>query len=207
MSAQTVFEKLRQRVEPEHIKQRKQGGATLDYVEWHKVADLLDERAPGWACEIREVGHIGGKVFIKVAMTIAGVTRENIGYEDDEKSGYGDPFSNSFSMAFRRVAALFGLARHLYSKDDKPGNVRTMPARTEHVTQVPYSNAAKPAPYSKAPHQEQDPNSVTGAQIGAIKALALKTKNNPDAYKFETMSKSEASQIIKGLQQMADSRA
>ena len=121
------WDALKQRVPDSLIKQRKQGGNTLSYVAWYNACDLLDERAPGWSCEIRQVGEIDGKVFMRVAVTIDGVTRENIGYEDEDMKGYGDPFSNSFGMALRRAAALFGIARHLYDKDDRPAPQRVSP--------------------------------------------------------------------------------
>jgi hypothetical protein len=136
------WDALKERVPDSYIKQRKQGGNTLSYVAWYNACDLLDERAPGWSCEIRQVGEIDGKVFMRVAVTVDGVTRENIGYEDEDMKGYGDPFSNSFGMALRRAAALFGIARHLYDKDDRPAPQR-VPARVEQVQPVAKIRAAE----------------------------------------------------------------
>lgn len=91
----------------------------------------------------------------------------------------------------KSIASREEMERH-EDRQDAKANVRSMPARTEQVSQVPYSN---------------DPNQVTGAQIGAIKALAYKTKRDPNLYNFETMSKTEASRLIKELQEIADARA
>jgi hypothetical protein len=82
---------------------------------------------------------------MRVAMTIDGVTRENIGYEDEDMKGYGDPFSNSFGMALRRAAALFGIARHLYDKEDKPQAPARYPAKIEQVQPVARAQAVQPA--------------------------------------------------------------
>jgi hypothetical protein len=135
------WETLKQRVPQGLIKSRKQGGNSLSYIEWFTACDLLDERAPGWTCEVKQVGEICGKVYIRVALTIDGVTRENIGYEDEDMKGFGDVFSNSFAMALKRAAALFGIARHLYDKDEKRPQV--VQQRPSNVQQMPYSNAPK----------------------------------------------------------------
>ena len=129
-----IVRNLCERVPAHVIKTRKQGGTSISYITWHDACDLLDERSPGWECRITAQGSEAGKVFVRVALTIEGITRENIGYEEEEKSGYGDPFSNAFAMALKRAAALFGLGRHLYDKDDKP---HTKPAITPQAPKPP----------------------------------------------------------------------
>jgi len=91
-------------------------GQTQDvpYLEWFTVADILDECCPDWKLEIVDVGEIAGQVFVRVALTIQGIRRENIGFELSATDSYGDPFSNAFAMAFKRTSALFGLGRYLY---------------------------------------------------------------------------------------------
>lgn len=80
---------------------------SVDYITWSDAATLLDERAPGWEAEIVEVGERGGKIFVRLAITICGVRRENIGHEDTSTDSYGDPFSNAYAQAFKRTALLF----------------------------------------------------------------------------------------------------
>jgi hypothetical protein len=202
MSAITKFEALRQRVPDSLLRQRKQGGSNITFLSWYDACDLLDERAPGWSMEIKEVGEMSGKVFVRVALTIDGVTRENIGSEDEDMKGYGDVFSNSVGMALKRAAALFGLARHLYNKTDsaRAGNGSSMAASASPSSyqsqSVPYSNAPKPV--------ESNSSLVTAPQVGAIKALAYKTQRDPNSYDFDNMSKMDASRIIKELQEIAD---
>lgn len=145
MSSVTKFEALRERVPEKLLRSRQQGKNNITYISWYDACELLDERAPGWSMEIKQVGEIAGKVFVRVALTIDGVTRENIGSEDEDLKGYGDVFSNSVGMAIRRAAALFGPGRHLYDKSDKSrqgnSNLRSMPAQVG--ASVPYSNDAK----------------------------------------------------------------
>ena len=86
----------------------------VSYIEWFTAADLLDEISPSWQLEIVEVGSIEGRIFIRTAIAINGVRRENIGFENSTTDSYGDPFSNAFAMAFKRTAAMFGLGRYLY---------------------------------------------------------------------------------------------
>jgi hypothetical protein len=73
----------------------------------------------------------GDRIFITYRLTIhaqeGNFSREATGTEvlkevnartgEIRELAYGDPSSNSESMAFRRAAAKFGLALHLYEKD------------------------------------------------------------------------------------------
>ena len=103
-----------------HIRQRKQGGSTLSYIEWHTAAQYLDHYAPGWGWSILSISSQGGLTVVHGALSIPAadgvVTRHATGIEDTDSKGYGDAVSNATAMAFKRAAALFGLGRHLYSK-------------------------------------------------------------------------------------------
>jgi hypothetical protein len=99
------------------LRTRKQGGAELTYIPWHNATRLLDAYAPGWSYLV-EIHHHAGKVLAIATISVIAkegiVTRQATGYEEETASGYGDPFSNSESMALRRAAAKFGLGRYLY---------------------------------------------------------------------------------------------
>jgi hypothetical protein len=105
------------------------------------------------------------------------------------------------TAACGRALALLGfeVKKSLASKEEmeryegrqESRNVATMPARTERVTQVPYSNSA-------------NPGLATPNQVGAIKTLCLKVKKDSSAYNFETMTSANASRLIKELQEIAD---
>jgi hypothetical protein len=111
---------------------RKQGGQNLTYIPWHVANKILDKYALGWQWEIRNIQTTGDRLFLTGRLSIPTshgvVYREATGTEElketvtDRKTGeviireiaYGDPSSNSESMAFRRAAARFGLGLYLY---------------------------------------------------------------------------------------------
>jgi hypothetical protein len=99
------------------LRERKQGGTVLTYIPWHNATRILDAYAPGWSYHV-EIHHHGDKVLAIATISVIAaegiVVRQATGYEDEDKSGFGDPFSNSESMALRRAAAKFGLGRYLY---------------------------------------------------------------------------------------------
>lgn len=120
-----ILTDLRQPLDGKFLGQKKAGGNSITYLPWYHAVKLLDYYAPGWQYEITEISHFptgndGGKIAVKVRISIPtsdGVFyREAIGNEDDDKEGYGDPFSNSESQALRRAAAKFGLGLYLYHK-------------------------------------------------------------------------------------------
>jgi len=105
-----------------HIRQRKQGGALLSYIEWHVACNYLDHFAPGWSWSIVSISEHGGLTVVHGSLSVPAadgvVTRHATGIEETEAKGYGDAVSNASAMAFKRAAALFGLGRHLYSKSN-----------------------------------------------------------------------------------------
>lgn len=101
------------------INSRRQGGTNIRFISWHNATRVLDRYAPGWTYEIKMLSHIKEKVVLIARIsipTIEGlIVREATGNEDDVTTSYGDPFSNSESMALRRAASKFGLGRYLYN--------------------------------------------------------------------------------------------
>lgn len=111
---------LRAPIDPSHIKQRE--GWTdysgnkhmVDYVEWHTVADLLDQHAPTWQHRIRTVMTIADVVTVIAAITIDGITREGIGTgQANSETG----IKKAEHDALKRAAIKFGIARDLYHRD------------------------------------------------------------------------------------------
>jgi hypothetical protein len=103
-----------------HVKQRKQGGANLSYIEWHTAVKYLDHQAPGWSYYVKSVAMAGNLVTVVVGISIpcaeGSVTREATGCEEVDAKGYGDAVSNSEAMALKRAASKFGLGLYLYQK-------------------------------------------------------------------------------------------
>jgi len=119
-SITAIVADLSRPVADRHIRQRKQGGSVLSYIEWHTAAQYLDHYAAGWGWSILSISEHGGLTVVHGALSIPAtdglVTRHATGIEDTDSKGYGDAVSNASAMAFKRAAALFGLGRHLYSK-------------------------------------------------------------------------------------------
>ena len=107
-------------VNPQRLKQRQQGGRTLDYLPWYQAVRYLDNYAPGWRYEIRSVSQVGDNLVMVVRVVIpcaeGEVWREASALEPIKGTGYGDCAVNAESAALRRAAAKFGLCLGLYDK-------------------------------------------------------------------------------------------
>lgn len=119
-SIKDIITDLSKPVNPQRLKQRTQGGKTLDYLPWYQAVRYLDNYAPGWRYEIRSVNQIGDNLVMVVRVIIpcaeGDVWREASALEPIESKGYGDAATNAESAALRRAAAKLGLALYLYDK-------------------------------------------------------------------------------------------
>lgn len=149
------LELLRQQVDPRLIKQREgwkdEDGKShyIDYIEWHTVADILDEKAPNWSHTIREIRQVGNFVVISVSITIDGVTREGIG-TGLVNSEIG--IKKAEHEALKRAALKFGIARYLYKKEARDNNEESLQ-------------------FSIAPLARSSNELLTSKQMGMILAL------------------------------------
>lgn len=166
-SIRQIVADLSRPLDKKYIRKRKQGGRDIGYISWYDACAFLDEYASGWFYEIRSIQSIGGNLILIVRLSIPSsdgiVFREASGYEEEDLKGYGDASSNAESMALRRAAAKFGLARGLYDADKQgfvPSDVRAQ------IENKPSSFAPKDKPAaSKLPL-------ATEAQITILKDLA-----------------------------------
>lgn len=112
-------------------KTKKQGGAEITFVEWHRYADRLNALVgpEGWEVALR-FHDVGGKLVTVASMSILGVTKENVGDEDEDKDSYGTACTNSFAQAFKRAAALFGMGLYMYDKAGRAAATRGAPRAT-----------------------------------------------------------------------------
>jgi len=194
----STLKELRKNVDPNLIKQRegwrdRNGNAHyVDYVEWHTVADILDEKAPNWSHSIRDIKQIGDIFTVTVAITIDGVTREGIGTGTAE-SELG--IKKAEHDALKRAAVKFGIARDLYKKESDV---------IEHDGAVPpQTDGGFPA----NPIARSLSDLVTAKQLGMIRAIARETGidadeecNNVMQCKTDELSKKAASSYIQHLQ-------
>lgn len=119
-SIRAIIADLSKPVNPQRLKQRQQGGRTLDYLPWYQAVRYLDKYAPGWSYEIRSVSTVGESLVMTVRISIPCseglIFREASALEPLKGSGYGDAATNAESAALRRAAAKFGLCLGLYDK-------------------------------------------------------------------------------------------
>jgi hypothetical protein len=94
----------------------------VDYVGWSQSADRLDDVIPdGWSFSIMGIGED----WVHGRLTIGDRHFENIGYaENADMDWKKEVLKDAASDAFKRCAALAGVARYLYEKDEPRGSSR-----------------------------------------------------------------------------------
>ena len=195
----TTLKELRKTVDPNLIRQRAgrrdRNGTVhmVEYVEWHTVADVLDDTAPNWAHSVKDIRSIGDIITVTVAITIDGVTREGIG---TGKAISETGIKKAEHDALKRAAVKFGIARELYKKE---------------------FDSIEPSdePQMEEPRSVIDPvakslgDMVTAKQLGMIRAIAREA--NIDAERecsqmmrcsVDELSKRAASDLIEHLQNL-----
>ncbi|HXG83821.1 MAG TPA: Rad52/Rad22 family DNA repair protein, partial [Pyrinomonadaceae bacterium] len=196
----TTLRELRKNVDPELVKQREgwrdRNGNThyVDYVEWHTVADILDENAPNWSHAVKDIRQIGDIFTVTVAITIDGVTREGIGTGTAE-SELG--IKKAEHDALKRAAVKFGIARDLYKKESDT-------IEREGAVPTPTNDGFPANPIAKSLS-----DLVTAKQLGMIRAVSREIGIDVDEEcqnvmqcKADELSKKAASGFIQHLQDL-----
>jgi len=196
-----TLQELRRNVDPRLVKQRegwrdRNGNVqTVDYVEWHTVADILDDVAPHWTHTVKDIKEIGDIMTVTVAITIDGVTREGIG-TGNAHNEMG--IKKAEHDALKRAAVKFGIARDLYKKEsdviERGGSLASRDDDGGFPDQPVARNLGQ---------------LVTAKQLGMIRALARELRIDADEEcnsvmncRSDELSKSAASSFIKHLQEM-----
>jgi predicted nucleic acid-binding Zn finger protein len=196
-----TLQELRRNVDPKLVKQRegwrdRNGNVQMvDYVEWHTVADILDDAAPHWTHTVKNIEQIGDIMTVTVAITIDGVTREGIG-TGNAHNEMG--IKKAEHDALKRAAVKFGIARDLYKKEsdviERGGSIVSKDDDGGFPDQPVARNLGE---------------LVTAKQLGMIRALARELRIDPDEEcntvmncRSDELSKSAASSFIKHLQDM-----
>ncbi|HMT07691.1 MAG TPA: Rad52/Rad22 family DNA repair protein [Pyrinomonadaceae bacterium] len=200
LSFSTTLSELRKTVDPNLIRQRagrrdRNGQMHMvEYVEWHTVADILDEHAPNWGHTVKDIRAIGDIVTVTVAITIDGITREGVG---TGKTASETGIKKAEHDALKRAAVKFGIARELYKKEFDAIEHDETPAQTYVPTTTGSPIAATLG------------DMVSGKQLGMIRAISreagldaefeCKTKFNCEVAE---LSKRAASDLIGHLQSL-----
>ena len=194
-SFSTTLRELRENLEPAMLRQRtgwrsKDGSPrTVEYVEWHTVADILDTTAPDWGHSVKDIRTIGETAIVTVAITIGGITREGIG-TGSAKSEIG--IKKAEHDALKRAAVKFGIARDLYKNEERS---REAPAEEEKAEVSPVAASLS--------------DMVTSKQLGMIRGLARQLHVNAETEcsaefncSVTELSRRAASRFIDKLQAM-----
>lgn len=190
---------LRQNVEPHLVRQRKgwrdNNGRVqmVDYIEWHTVADILDENAPSWTHTVKDIRKFGEIMTVTVAITIDGITREGIG-TGPAQSEIG--IKKAEHDALKRAAVKFGIARDLYKREHDV-EAAVNPDETAVIDPVARTLGEL----------------VTAKQLGMIRAIAREVEIKADdecqavmKCRTDELSRSAASVFINHLQELQNTR-
>ncbi len=166
-----TLRELRKHVDPDLVRQRegwrdRNGNVQMvDYVEWHTVADILDETAPNWGHSIRDMRQVGDIMTVTVAITIDGVTREGIG-TGSALSDMG--IKKAEHDALKRAAVKFGIARDLYKREFDAYDRQHAGVENEESDFPPEPIAANLS------------DLVTAKQLGMIRAIGREIDVDPE---------------------------
>lgn len=195
----STLKELRKTVDPNLVRQRagrrdRNGNVHMvEYVEWHTVADILDEHAPNWGHTVKDIRPIGDIITVTVAITIDGVTREGVG---TGKTASETGIKKAEHDALKRAAVKFGIARELYKKEFDEVVQDELPGID-----------LKPETFDPIARSLGD--MVTAKQLNMIRAIGR--ESNIDAARecmtlmhcrIEELSKRAASDLIEHLQDM-----
>ena len=195
----TTLKELRKTVDPNLVRQRagrrdRNGQVHMvEYVEWHTVADILDEHAPNWGHTVKDIRSIGEIITVTVAITIDGVTREGIG---TGKAISETGIKKAEHDALKRAAVKFGIARELYKRE---------------FDSIDHDEQSQPveAPINNDPMAKTLGDMITAKQMGMIRAIAREAKLDAEKEcaivmncSIDELSKRGASDLIERLQEL-----
>jgi hypothetical protein len=122
------------------------GGFT--YVSWSQVADRLDEGTEPWSFAIMQLGPD----WCHGRLTIGDRSYENVGYAENADAEWKkEPYKDAVSDAFKRCAALAGVARYLYDKDSPSGTGRVASPPPARPAAAPRPTIVADDPYADLP--------------------------------------------------------
>lgn len=143
------------------------------YIDARDVMDRLDAVVGGEWSDVYSKAPSGG---LECALTVCGVTRRDVGEDDNdnekEKAGYSD--------AFKRAAVKFGIGRFLYSMPKMFAKVKQVGKNAyladgeelrlqgiiaAHLAGKPAPATSKPAPSVKSPQSKADPMTLEKANV------------------------------------------
>jgi hypothetical protein len=123
--------------------------AQVDYVGWSQSADRLDDVHPeDWSFSVMGIGED----WVHGRLTIGDRHFENIGYAENAEAAWKkEVLKDAVSDAFKRCAALAGVARYLYDKDSPSGTGRVASPPPARPAAAPRPTIVADDPYADLP--------------------------------------------------------
>jgi hypothetical protein len=123
--------------------------AQVDYVGWSQSADRLDDVHPeDWSFSVMGIGED----WVHGRLTIGDRHFENIGYAENAEAAWKkEVLKDAVSDAFKRCAALAGVARYLYDKDSPSGTGRVASPPPARPAAAPRPTVVADDPYADLP--------------------------------------------------------
>lgn len=205
----TTLRELRKTVDPNLVRLRagrrdRNGNIHMvEYVEWHTVADILDEHAPNWGHTVKDIRAIGDIITVTVAITIDGITREGVG---TGKTASETGIKKAEHDALKRAAVKFGIARELYKRE------------FESIEQAEIALAPSPAASQQLPFNDPIAKNladmITSKQLSMIRMIVREANLDAETECSQLMhcgiaelSKRAASELITHLQTLQSNKA
>lgn len=159
------------------------------YLQHTDVQDRLEMVDPAWTTEVINEERVGDTVYVRIRMTVKGVSRENVGEGNDPKAAYSD--------ALKRAAMLFGIGRYLYDSPTVWAEYNESRDRFRQWSIQDYEKNIKgsyvtPAPIVEQPPAEAREPSAPSRPEPRMESPGLTTKA-PAASKEEKGSKGKSS--------------
>jgi hypothetical protein len=94
---------------PQAVSKDGKRALAVPYIDARHYQHRLDQVAPGWETEYEFIKPDGS--LVKCRLTIAGVTREEVGESDPNDSNTA---TSAVAQSFKRACSAFGMGRYLY---------------------------------------------------------------------------------------------
>jgi hypothetical protein len=134
------------------------------YVQHTDVYTRIESVDPAWSSKVTDQSIVGDSCFVRTAVTIKGVTREN--------TGDGTDFKSATSDALKRTAMLFGVGRYLYDSETAWVNYNDATDRFKSWTLADHRAALRKGqaqtPTGKAPASQGTPKESATTTIKPV---------------------------------------
>ncbi len=160
------------------------------YLQHTDVQDRLEMVDPAWTTEVINEERVGDTIYVRIRMTLKGVSRENVGEGNDPKAAYSD--------ALKRAAMLFGVGRYLYDSPTVWAEYNESRDRFRQWSIQDYEKFAKGQHVPTAPAAEEHPE-TPGLTTQPPAKAAEKGAEKPSKGKTSARSREQLNRVLMNL--------